>query len=402
MSTADETQVTGGPVWRTPGMAPLAAFTFLGFAGYAVLLPLGPLWVVRGGAGETAAGLVNGVMLLFTALTPAVVPALLRRLGWVPVLVLAVVLLGVPALAHLLSDDLAPTLALSAVRGTGLGMLAVAASAAVFELVPAGRRGAGVGFYGLCVALPNLVLLPGGPLLVDLAGFTPAFLLGALPLAGLPAAIVLGRRLESLAGHDVADVVSVSGSPPGAKGGWASLLPPVLVLMAVTTAGGAIISFAPQMIDSVVLTTVGLTVMGAAGALSRWLVGTIADRHGATHLLLPLSVVTVVALAATGIAVADGAASPPSAVLLIAALLLLGTCYGGLQNLTLVVAFERAPAGGHRVASAAWNMGFDLGTALGAVLLGVASARVGFGYGLLLLALATAAAVPAARARARA
>src|SRR5690625_2245366 len=90
----------------------LVAMTLLGFSGYAALLPVAPLWAVHGGAGSMGAGLVNGVLMLFTVLTQLVVPASLRRFGWAPVLAAGMLLLGLPAAAFALSDDLISVLAL--------------------------------------------------------------------------------------------------------------------------------------------------------------------------------------------------------------------------------------------------------------------------------------------------
>src|SRR5690606_9536127 len=112
-------------VTRAPGMPALLAMSVLGFSGYAALLPAAPLWAVHGGADEAGAGLVNGVLMLFTVLMQPFVPPALRRFGWGPVLAAGMVLLGLPALAHILSDDLLPVLALSAVRGLGFGILTV-------------------------------------------------------------------------------------------------------------------------------------------------------------------------------------------------------------------------------------------------------------------------------------
>ena len=79
----------------------LIAMTVLGFSGYAALLPVAPLWAVHGGAGSVGAGLVNGVLMLFTVLTQLVVPAALRRFGWASVLAAGALLLGLPAAASL-------------------------------------------------------------------------------------------------------------------------------------------------------------------------------------------------------------------------------------------------------------------------------------------------------------
>ena len=54
--------------------------------------------------------------------------------------------------------------------------------------------------------------------------------------------------------------------------------------------------------------------------------------------------------------------------LLVAGALALGISYGALQNLALLIAFAHVPAPGIPTASAVWNIGFDAGTAAGAVM----------------------------------
>ena len=152
-------------------MAPLALMTCAGFSGYALLLTVAPLWAVEGGAGTAGSGLVNGVLLLFTVLTQLLVPRALDRFGWGTVLVAGLVLMGVPGMLYGLDDGLAAILALSALRGTGFGILTVTGSAAVAALVEPARRGEAIGIYGLAVALPNLVLLPAGPWVAETFGF---------------------------------------------------------------------------------------------------------------------------------------------------------------------------------------------------------------------------------------
>ena len=80
-------------VWRVPGMPLLLTMTALGFSGYAALLAVAPLWAVHGGADAVGAGLVNGVLMLFTVLTQLFVPRALRRFFWAPVLVTGMLLL---------------------------------------------------------------------------------------------------------------------------------------------------------------------------------------------------------------------------------------------------------------------------------------------------------------------
>jgi predicted MFS family arabinose efflux permease len=76
-----------------------------------------------------------------------------------------------------------------------------------------------------------------------------------------------------------------------------------------------------------------------------------------------------------------------------------GLCYGGLQNLTLVVAFEAVTPRQTRVASAVWNVGFDAGTGLGAVAVGLIAAGASFSLALLVTAAASLATLPLALRR---
>ncbi|GAA5113107.1 MFS transporter [Alloalcanivorax gelatiniphagus] len=368
-----------GPIWREPGMAPLAVMTCAGFSGYAVLLTVAPLWAVEGGATTAGAGLVNGVLLLFTVLTQLFVPRALRRLGWGPVLAVGLVLLGVPGVLLSLSNDLAAVLGLSAVRGVGFGVLTVAGSAAVAALVGAERRGEAIGAYGLAVALPNLVLLPAGPWIAESLGFWVAFALSALPAAGVPAALRLASALEPDAPDrhpDAPPTPEVPDPLDPASAAYGRLLRPMLLLLVVTLAGGAVITFTPQMVDSPSVAAGGLFLMGLTAALSRWRVGAYADRHGPQRFLVPLVPLTGVGMALVSWSVAhdDGV----RVVAFLVAMLMVGLCYGALQNLTLLISFASVSRRHHNLASAVWNVGFDAGTALGSVAIGVIAELTSF------------------------
>ena len=62
--------------------------------------------------------------------------------------------------------------------------------------------------------------------------------------------------------------------------------------------------------------------------------------------------------------------------LLVAGALVTGAAYGGLQSVTLIKAF--ADGEDHHRVSVAWNVGFDLGTGLGAAVVGLIAAQSSF------------------------
>ncbi|WP_307818122.1 MFS transporter [Janibacter endophyticus] len=378
-------------VYRSPGMPALMLVTLVGFTGYAVLLPTAPLWAIRGGADLAGAGLVNGVVLLFTVLTQPVVPGLLRRVGWGPVLAVGVALMGLPSLAHLATDALTPTLVLSAVRGLGFGVLTVTGSAAVAELVDPRRRGAAVGAYGLAIAIPQVALLPVAPWLAEKVSFAVVFGLGALPLLGIPGALALGRHFHQRAASEPAATPSSTSAvvPAGRLSGIAPLIPPMLLLLGITLPGGAVLTFAPQLVDDPGLVVLLLVALNATAALARWRIGSFADIKGPGAFVPPLVVLGTLGMA--GVALAVHWTAP---VLLVVSGAVLGIAYGGLQNLTLLLSFAAVERGRYGTASAVWNIGFDLGTALGSVLIGAIAAGADFTVALLVAAGITLATLP--------
>jgi MFS family permease len=375
-------------------MAALAVMTCAGFSGYAVLFTVAPLWAIEGGTTTAGSGLVNGVLLLFTVLTQLLVPRALRRFGWGPVLAVGLVLLGVPGVLMSLDDGLGTVLGLSAVRGVGFGVLTVTGSAAVAALVGPARRGEAIGAYGLAVALPNLVLLPAGPWIAESVGYWVAFTVSALPLAGIPAALRLASTLH-LSAPDLRRGTTTAPDPTDPEStAYRRLLRPMMLLLAVTLAGGAVITFTPQMVDSPSVAAGGLFLMGLSAALSRWRLGVFADRYGAQRFLVPLVSLTGVGLALVAWSVADSDGVRVGSFL--AAMLLVGLSYGGLQNLTLLISFTAVSRRHHNLASAVWNVGFDAGTALGSVAVGVIAQLTSFATAFLVAGAIAVATLPLA------
>ncbi|GAA4701804.1 putative arabinose efflux permease, MFS family [Promicromonospora umidemergens] len=366
------------PILRVPGVRALLWTSVFGFAGYALLLPTAPLWAIRGGADEGGAGLVNAVLMLATVAVQTTVPWSLRRLGWRTTLSIGVLLLGLPSFALMLTDQLAGILAVSAVRGAGFAILTVCGASAVASLVDATRRGRAIGVYGLAVAAPQLFLVPSAAWIAESIDFRVVFVLGAAPALAVPFAAALGRRLDDIAEAGVPDTGDEA--RPGRGRMLLALALPSLVLLAVTTPGGALLTFAPQFRHGSTVAVLGLLGFTAAAALSRWLVGGPADRFGPSRFISPL-----LALCAGGLALCAWSLTEtgPGPAVLAAGMTVVGVAYGSLQNLTLVTAFAAVPDRDRSLASAVWNIGFDTGTGLGSLVVGFIAAGTSFSVGLL-------------------
>ncbi|MBD0711844.1 MULTISPECIES: MFS transporter [unclassified Streptomyces] len=349
-------------------------------SGFALLLPLSPQWAVHGGADEFGAGLVTATLMAATVLAQLLVKTALDRLGWARTLALGALLLGLPAPVQALDDSLWTILLTTALRGLGFGIITVCGSTAAATLAPPGRRGAAVGLYGLALTLPQVVLTPAAPALASALALPAILACGVLPVLGLPFARGLGRAVDARTTASATEH-AVEGAAP-ATTVLRRILLPLLTLLLVTAAGGAVLTFAPQLLDRPALAALALFLFTATGAGARWGAGVLADRLPLRPLTCALLVTAATGLALVALAVRS---DRPLLVLLLAGLVLLGAGYGGLQSLTFVQSFDRAGAENRHTTSVAWNIGYDSGTGIGSLLLGLAAHVATFSAGFVLL-----------------
>ena len=340
--------------------------------GFTLLLPVVPLYTAATGAGEVAAGLSTGALMLATVLTELAVPRLLATFGYRVVMTSGVLLLGVPAALLATSRSVPLILAVSVLRGTGLGIVVVIGTALAARLVPAQRRNEGLGIYGFVVGLPWILGLPVGLWVVDVVGFGWLFLAAAvLSLTGLVA--VPGLRVQA-------------GEVKHQGGMLAVLLVggvrrPVLIFTAITVAAGVFLTFVPLAVPSGAhrLAAGALLAQACAGPLARWVAGRAGDRQGSPRPLLTPAVL----VAAIGAAVASWVGSPFAVV---AGMGLFGVGFGMAQNVTLALMLKHVGRSEFGRVSALWNVAYDAGMGIGAVGFGLLVGPAGYALGFALTA----------------
>ncbi len=344
-----------------------------------------PLYLAANGSGGIGAGLSTGAMMLSAVAVELLVPRMLVRCGYRGTLGFGLVLLGAPSLILLLTASLPVVLAVCVVRGGGLAIMVVGAVALVAELTPAHRRGEGLGVYGVVVGLPAVIGLPLGVYLTNVIGFEPLFVLAAIGslgglafLAGLPT-----RSTGSEPQH-----VKVLGGLRGS-----GLLMPTLVFAAVTVAAGISVTFVPLAVsaDRHALVAGALLVQAIAAPAARWVAGRYSDRVGAAKPLVAALLLAALGAGAlvfigSGVAVVVGAAA-------------FGLGFGAAQNLTLAMMYDQVPQSRHAQVSALWNLAYDGGWGIGAIVFGAVVAGTGYSLAFGLTAMVVAmAVVPALRA----
>lgn len=355
-------------VVTVPGMRPLLATVFLTFSGFSLLLTLSPSWAMTAGAGKLGAGAVTATLMVATILAQLRVNAALRRFGWASVMRGGLVLLAIPAPIQALAPDITVIMVSTALRGVGFGILTVCGATALTLLAPEPQRGRAVGAYGLAVALPQFAFASSAPTVASWLG-TPAVLIaGALPALALTWIAPLGRRLTTLASARSAesDAMSQSSHALVVRLVW----PALLALVFATSTGGAALTFAAQIAPGPGLATLTLLVLTGVAIPARWLAGAWSDRRRWRWMIPALVVCTALGAAAFSVSLAPSLASARVALLLTGSALI-GMAYGGLQSATLARTFRIVGTENASRASVAWNVTFDLGTGVGALIIGV-------------------------------
>jgi MFS family permease len=370
-------------VLKVKGLPLTLLSVFCAFLGWSLLLPVIPVAMLDAGYGDTLAGLSTGVFMATTVITQAFVPKLLRRIGYVPVMVAAAVLLGVPSALYVIDGGSGLVLAVSAVRGIGFGAVTVAQSALLAELVPPRQLGRANAFFGAAIGTGEILGFSIGLTLYTRSGDVVFLVAVALGIVGALGALAVPPLHAAEVDRTATRQAAASGTHVPL---WKLALVPVVGLCTAAMGFGALSSFTAPAVDSIdpaaAATVAGLTLAftGAAQILGRTISGWWADRVGEPgRLVVPASALAVCGMLAMA-AVIHGA--PHGAGLVFGALgcaALFGLGFGAVQSETLLMMFARMPKDRVSEASAVWNMSFDSGTGVGSAVLGVVAGLGGYG-----------------------
>ena len=359
------TMTAAAPAGRRPRLlsGPLMAVFLADFGaltGFYLLLPVVPMYASTAG-GRAGAGLCTAVLMISTVAAEFALPRLVARYGYRPVLTAGLVLIGAPALALPVSASLPLVLAVCLLRGLGLAVNFVVCGALSAMLVPAERRGEGLGVFGVVATVPAVIGMPLGVWLAGEVGYAPVFGLAAITaLSGLAVIRGLPGRMPS----PEAPLRMAAGLRTPA------LLRPSLAFAATATAAGVIATFLPAAMPAGPSVALALLAHTVATTVSRWWAGRFSDRHGATRLLAPSVFVT-----AAGMLTLFLVAHPVAA---FTALVAVGAGFGVAQNASMTMMLDRVATSGYGTVSALWSVAYDTGYGLGAATIGLLAAQTGY------------------------
>lgn len=328
---------------------------FFIFLGFQMTLPTIPLFVEKLGGNDQLIGIVVGIFTFSALLLRPYAGHTLETKGrrFVYLTGLVIFVLSVGSFGFI--NSLIFLFVLRIIQGFGWGFSTTASGTIATDLIPAKRRGEGMGYFGLS---GNIALAFGPTLGLALAGVISFKLLFLIcSLLGL-AALLLSSRIN----YKQAEKQTV----PLKR--WdiyeRSALRPSFLLFFITVTFGGIASFLP--IYSAQKGIGGIhwyfLLFAIALMISRTFAGRLYDQRGHQAVFLPGAVLILAAMFLL--------AWLPSSMIMYIAAILYGLGFGSVQPALQAWSVKEAPVNRRGMANATFFSFFDLGVGIGAIVFG--------------------------------
>lgn len=356
------------PALWTPTFALVLAVVHLYFLSAFLLVAALPLYVARSPRWQV--GLVVGVPFVASMCLRLFTGRLVDRSGRRLMLAAGAAGCALTTVAQAASADVAYLCVVRVLYGIAAAFATTAIMALLADVLPPARRGQGMGWYGVVYTSANLYGPALGLWLAQQYGYVAFFGFGGgLNLVCLALAWLLRETR-----------IQRSAAAPGKLFSPSARLP-MLTFLSLTIPAGAVSAFLALYERQRHAGDPGLffVLFGVALMLGRLSAGWVADRFSRARAILPGLIVTAAAMLA--LATAHGAAAFYLAALLYGS----GFAFGhtGLTILTM----DRAPDAERGAAMATLSAAWDIGTVLGAFVLGFLADAAGYAAVFLLVGL---------------
>ncbi|KQL19798.1 MFS transporter [Cytobacillus solani] len=352
--SAVKQQIHTEKIW-TRDFVIICLSNFFIFLGFQMTLPTIPLFVEELGGNDQLIGIVVGIFTFSALLLRPYAGHALESKGrrFVYLTGLGIFVLSVGSFGFVKS--LVFLFIMRIIQGLGWGFSTTASGTIATDLIPAKRRGEGMGYYGLS---GNLALAFGptlGLALVGVVSFTQLFLICAI--LGLAAfflsSTIRYKKVEpqtvQLKKWDIYEK---------------SALPPSMLLFFITVTFGGIASFLP--IYSAQKGIPGIQwyflLYALALMVSRTFAGKLYDQKGHRAVFIPGALLIIISMILLSWL--------PNSLFLYIAAILYGLGFGTVQPALQAWSVKEAPANRRGMANATFFSFFDLGVGIGAIMFG--------------------------------
>jgi MFS family permease len=334
----------------TPRFFLMCGFTFTVFLSAFQLLPTAPFRILSLGGSETVAGLFLGFLTYASAMSAPFTGAMADRLGKRRILIVTSLAIAAFSTAYAVIASVPLMLGLVLVHGLFWSGLLTASSAYLVDIIPAGRRAEGIGYYGFS----TLLAIAAAPS-IGLWLFTFGWEVVCLSAAALNVAMAgIAWRLHDVHAIEKHDTPLFS----HAALEWGVFRLSITLFLYATANGVA---------------PAGLyfTVFAVTTMLTRPISGQMGDRLGHVRVLIPCLALIVIGYALLAV----GGTRP----WLLASAVLFGIGFGSAYPVYTAYVLQRVETRRRGAAFGGILAAFDTGIGTGSIAMGWIIQRYGFG-----------------------
>jgi len=347
-----------------------ASSTLANFAntlGLSMLMATLPLYVISLGGDKTDAGIVAGaaqlIAILFRPFMGWLTDAWRRR----PMVLIGTSCYSVASMVYLLAGSIPFLMLGRIIHGLGLSCYTTAANVYVADIAPTNRRAEAMGLFSAAQAIALII----GPVI----GFFIIHATGFQQLFYFTGGLAFTSFLISLFPRERRQIKKIKRHTWSLRTGIVATdaIPMAWIVLCMGMGLGAINAFIAIFAQPRGVANPGFYFMVQSVALliSRTFAGRISDRYGRVATIIPGIVLMTIALSI--LPVANGY------YLFLITALLFGFGFGTAQPSVMALLIDRVNLDQRGLATSTYFIGFDLGLAMGAILLGLVSQRWGFG-----------------------
>lgn len=338
------------------------------------LLPILPLYMKSFGGTDADVGLIFGTFSISGLASRLVAGWAIDRFGRKATLIVGtlIFLAGMPLYA--MASTVSSLALLRLFHGLSAGTLTTVVPVLVADLVPASRRGEGLGYYGLSQSIASAI---GPGIAVWL------FASKGLPMEGFPL-LFAACTIIGIVDFGIIMFVKETKAPKSAtaahpKFKWSMVInraaiPLLITLCFVMFANGAMMSFVSLYLSTDNPSNVGLYFLISAVTMfiSRPVVGSISDRINRRVVIIPLLI-----LCAMGVGVY---AISPTLPFVIAAAIIWGIGFGSINPTILAFAVDLVKPNERGAALATVQAALDIGNGIGSMVLAAVAQAAGYHF----------------------
>lgn len=350
-----------GRLWTKSFIGLTLSMFFLCF-GFYLLLPTLPLYIKDLGISESQLGFIIGGFTLSAVVVRPVIGGLLDRFGRRFFILAGLILFAIAMFLYNWASGILLLFLLRILHGGGWAISTTSIGTSITDVIPAGRRSEGMGWYGMSMSVSMAIGPIIGVWMVQGYTFRHLFVLAScLSVAAILIALV--TKVPDIRGDYKQKTVFFD----------KSVFPISSAIFFLALTYGGITTFLPLFAGTIQVNAgTFFLVYAVALTLTRPVAGKLADRYNEGTIIIPSMILMIVALL-----VLSFSAGLPG---IVVSAVLYGIGFGSAQPALQAATLNLVSSDKKGVANASFFTAMDLGIGLGSILLGVISQLFGYPF----------------------